>query len=205
AYREALWARRDSPGNNSPVGDQGLAVVSRVWPAPAKINWFLQVTGKREDGYHDLQTVFQFLDYGDAMTFDLRDDGMIARSYDFGFDESVDLCLRAAQQLKSRARNKQLGVTIGLDKKIPIGGGLGGGSSNAATTLIALNHLWELKLDRTQLAELALELGADLPIFIYGKSAWAEGIGEQLSAISLSEPWYLVISPAVQVSTRQIF
>lgn len=177
----------------------------KKWPAPAKINWFLQVVGKRDDGYHNLQTVFQFLDFGDEMTFELRDDGLITRSYDYGFDESVDLCLRAARLLKPHASNKNCGVNIGLDKKLPMGGGLGGGSSDAATTLIALNHLWKIGLNRTQLADLALELGADVPVFIFGQSAWAEGVGEHLSAINLTEQWYLVITPDIEVSTRQIF
>jgi len=175
-------------------------VVGKPWPAPAKINWFLQIVGKRADGYHNLQTVFQFLDYGDLMSFELRDDNVVTRNYDYGFED-----LRAANLLKAKAPERQLGVSIRLDKKLPIGGGLGGGSSNAATTLIALNHLWEVGLDRTQLAELALTLGADVPIFIFGQSAWAEGVGEQLSAINLAEPWYLVISPKVQVSTKQVF
>ena len=130
----------------------------KIWPAPAKLNWFLHVVGKRDDGYHDLQTVFQFLDYSDDMTFALRDDGVVTRNYDYGFDESVDLCLRAAQLLKDSSNNPMLGVTIGLDKKIPMGGGLGGGSSNAATTLLALNELWEINLDRKELAALALQL-----------------------------------------------
>ena len=177
----------------------------KIWPAPAKLNWFLHVVGKRDDGYHDLQTVFQFLDYSDEMTFALSDDGIISRNYDYGFDESVDLCLRAAQLLKNASSNAMLGVTIGLDKKIPMGGGLGGGSSNAATTLLALNELWEINLDRKELAALALQLGADVPVFIFGQSAWAEGVGEQLSPINLSEPWYLVVTPNIQVSTRQIF
>lgn len=177
----------------------------KIWPAPAKINWFLHVVGKRDDGYHDLQTVFQFLDYSDEMTFALSDDGIISRNYDYGFDESVDLCLRAAQLLKDSSNNPMLGVTIGLDKKIPMGGGLGGGSSNAATTLLALNELWEINLDRKELASLALQLGADVPIFIFGQSAWAEGVGEQFSPINLSESWYLVVTPNIQVSTRQIF
>lgn len=177
----------------------------RVWPAPAKINRFLHVVGKRDDGYHTLQTVFQFLDYGDEMTFDLRDDGLIKRDYDLGFSEDVDLCLRAATMLKEKARDINLGVSIGLHKRLPMGGGLGGGSSDAATTLIALNHLWKTGLNREQLATLALKLGADVPVFIFGQSAWAEGIGEQLTAIDLDEPWFLVLNPDVQVSTKQVF
>lgn len=182
----------------------------RIWPSPAKINWFLHVTGKRSDGYHDLQTVFQFLDYGDEMTFDITQDGAIQREYDLGFGEDVDLCLRAARLLKQELLKKHdsdvnCGVKIGLTKRLPMGGGLGGGSSNAATTLIALNHLWKIGLNRQELASLGLTLGADVPIFIYGQSAWAEGVGEQLTAIKLAEPWFLVVNPQVHVSTKQIF
>lgn len=182
-----------------------ITQADKVWPAPAKINWFLHVVGKRDDGYHDLQTVFQFLDYGDELTFTLRDDGVVARNYDLGFSEDIDLCLRAAKELKQLQGRSELGVTIGLNKKLPMGGGLGGGSSNAATTLIALNHLWKLELERQQLAQLGLKLGADVPVFIFGKSAWAEGVGEQLSAVDLAEKWFLVINPDVHVSTKQIF
>lgn len=178
---------------------------NKIWPAPAKINWFLHVTGKRDDGYHDLQTVFQFLDYGDEMTFEVNTEGVIRRDYDFGFSEEVDLCLRASRLLAEKASNQSHGVTIGLDKHLPMGGGLGGGSSNAATTLIALNHLWKVGLNRQQLASLALELGADVPVFIFGQSAWAEGIGEQLTTIDLSEQWFLVVNPNVHVSTKQVF
>ena len=176
-----------------------------VWPSPAKINWFLHVVGKREDGYHELQTVFQFLDYGDDMSFAVTDDGCIKRDYDYGFSEDVDLCLRAANLLKQINGDDDCGVTISLDKRLPMGGGLGGGSSNAATTLIALNHLWNIGLDRQQLASLGLKLGADVPVFIFGQAAWAEGIGEQLSAVDLAEHWFLVINPNVNVSTKQIF
>ncbi|MCL4136459.1 UNVERIFIED_CONTAM: hypothetical protein GTU68_014282 [Idotea baltica] len=176
-----------------------------VWPAPAKINWFLHVVGKRPDGYHELQTVFQFLDYGDEMTFAITENGDIQRDYDLGFSEEVDLCLRAAKLLKKIKGDDTCGVTISLNKRLPMGGGLGGGSSNAATTLIALNHLWGVGLNRQELADLGLKLGADVPIFIFGQSAWAEGIGEQLTAIDLVEKWFLVLNPDVNVSTKQIF
>lgn len=176
----------------------------RVWPAPAKINLFLHVVGKRSDGYHDLQTVFQFLDYGDDLSFEVRDDGVVVRNYDFGFDEASDLCLRAAQLLKKRV-SPSCGVTVSLTKRLPMGGGLGGGSSNAATTLIALNHLWNAGLSRPELAKLGLMLGADVPVFVMGQAAWAEGVGEQLSPIRLAEPWYLVLNPNINVSTAQIF
>lgn len=176
----------------------------RVWPAPAKINLFLHVVGKRSDGYHNLQTVFQFLDYGDDLFFTMRDDGIIARDYDYGFDESNDLCIRAAHLLKPLV-SSNCGVTIDLTKRLPMGGGLGGGSSNAATTLISLNHLWNAGLSRPELAKLALKLGADVPVFVMGQAAWAEGVGEQLSPIDLAKPWYLVLNPNINVSTAQIF
>ncbi|NND82125.1 MAG: 4-(cytidine 5'-diphospho)-2-C-methyl-D-erythritol kinase [Gammaproteobacteria bacterium] len=174
------------------------------WPAPAKINWFLHVVGKRSDGYHLLQTVFQFLDYGDSMTFAVNDTGQITRSYDFGFTEDVDICLRAARLLQGRADAKP-GVEIGLEKCLPMGGGLGGGSSNAATTLLALNHLWGTGLSREQLARLGLQLGADVPVFIMGQAAWAEGVGEILTPIELAEKWLLVVTPQRPVSTADIF
>ncbi|RBP52767.1 4-(cytidine 5'-diphospho)-2-C-methyl-D-erythritol kinase [Arenicella xantha] len=175
-----------------------------VWPAPAKINLMLHVVGKRSDGYHELQTVFQFLDYGDELTFDITQDGEVRRNYDFGFSVESDLCLRAALLLKQFAAD-DCGVIIDLLKRLPMGGGLGGGSSDAATVLIALNQLWNVGLTRDKLAELGLQLGADVPVFIYGRAAWAEGVGEQLSAINLRQPWYLVLNPNISVSTAQIF
>jgi len=177
---------------------------ARVWPAPAKINLFLHVVGKRADGYHNLETAFQFLDYGDDLTFSLNDNGDIARSYDLGFTEDVDLCLRAASMLKPYV-NGERGVTIGLTKRLPMGGGLGGGSSDAATVLIALNELWEANLSREELAQIGLKLGADVPVFVMGRAALATGVGEQLSPIKLAEPWYLVLNPNIEVSTAQIF
>jgi len=176
----------------------------KAWPAPAKINLFLHVVGKRADGYHDLQTVFQLLDYGDELTFQIRTDGAINRHYDLGFDVAHDLCVRAAQLLKAYADTTQ-GVDIGLVKRLPMGGGLGGGSSNAATTLLALNDLWQLGLTRQTLAELGLQLGADVPVFVMGQSAWAEGVGEQLTPLKLPEKWFLVLVPPVSVSTSAIF
>jgi len=176
----------------------------KAWPAPAKINLFLHVVGKRADGYHNLQTVFQFLDFGDDLFFEVRDDGSVTRIYDYGFDEVNDLCLRAASLLKSYVA-PNCGVTIDLTKRLPMGGGLGGGSSNAATTLIALNQLWGAGLSRSELAKIGLSLGADVPVFVMGRSAWAEGVGEQLSQIDLIEPWYLVLNPNINVSTAQIF
>ena len=139
----------------------------KAWPAPAKINLFLHVVGKRSDGYHNLQTVFQFLDYGDELFFELNQLGEITRRYDLGFSESEDLCLRAANMLKEYAP-EQSGVAIDLVKRVPMGGGLGGGSSNAATVLLALNNLWELGLSRQKLADIGLALGADVPVFVMG-------------------------------------
>lgn len=176
----------------------------KVWPAPAKINLFLHVLAKRADGYHDIQTVFQFLDYGDELTFTPRTDDKIVRHYELGFSAEQDLCVRAAKLLQPYARPAQ-GVEIQLTKRLPMGGGLGGGSSNAATTLIALNRLWKIGLSREKLAALGLGLGADVPVFVMGQAAWAEGVGEQLTPIELAEPWYLVLNPQINVSTAQIF
>ena len=178
--------------------------VDRAWPAPAKINLFLHVTGKRPDGYHDLQTVFQFLDYGDDLHFTVTQDEEITRGYDFGFSVESDLCLRAARLLKPYAK-QSLGVHIQMTKRLPMGGGLGGGSSDAATVLLALNSLWEVGLSVDELAEIGLQLGADVPVFVRGHAAWAEGIGEQLTPLRLEEPWYLVLIPPVSVSTGKIF
>lgn len=177
---------------------------TRAWPAPAKLNLFLHIVGKREDGYHLLQTIFQFVDFGDELYFTITDDGLVSRAYDFGFGEQQDLCLRAARLLKPLAKQKQ-GVKIELNKRLPMGGGLGGGSSDAATVLIALNELWGLGLSRAQLSKYGLQLGADVPVFVMGRAAWAEGIGEQLSPIELHEPWYLVLIPDVEISTAQVF
>ena len=174
------------------------------WPAPAKINLFLHVVGKRPDGYHELQTIFQFLDYGDELKFQLNNLGRITRAYDYGFNEDSDLCLRAAHLLKEFACS-DAGVEISLLKKIPQGGGLGGGSSDAATVLLALNELWELGLSRHRLAELGLKLGADVPVFVMGQSAWAEGVGERLTPIELEEKWFLVANPNICVSTAAVF
>lgn len=174
------------------------------WPSPAKINLFLHIVGKRADGYHNLQTAFQFIDYGDELTFELNSNGVIGRAYDFGFSKEEDLCLRAAYALKKRS-NRDVGVTIGMTKRLPMGGGVGGGSSNAATVLIALNYLWELGLSRQALADIGLSLGADVPVFVHGKAAWAEGVGEQLWPIQPTEKWLVVLNPQISVSTAQIF
>ena len=178
---------------------------SSGWPAPAKLNLFLHIVGRRADGYHLLQTVFQFVDFGDLLSFEINATGVIRRTRTLtGVPETDDLALRAARLLQQET-GSSLGVTIELDKYIPMGGGLGGGSSDAATTLVALNHLWGLGLECDELAALGLRLGADVPVFVRGQAAWAEGIGEQLVPITLEEPWYLVIIPPCQISTQAIF
>ncbi len=176
----------------------------KTWPAPAKINLFLHIVGKRADGYHNLQTAFQFLDYCDDLFFSVNTSGAVTRRYDLGFSEEADLCLRAAHLLKQHAAPES-GVEIDMVKRLPMGGGLGGGSSDAATVLIALNQLWSIGLSRQQLAELGLSLGADVPVFVMGQSAWAEGVGEQLMPIDLDEPWFVVLNPQINVPTAQIF
>jgi 4-diphosphocytidyl-2-C-methyl-D-erythritol kinase len=177
-----------------------------VWLAPAKLNLFLHVTGRRADGYHELQTAFQFLDYGDELWFDVSSSGAIELQTALpGVPAEHNLVLRAARSLARHAGCKR-GVRIGMHKRLPLGGGVGGGSSDAATTLVALNSLWGLGLGVNELARLGLELGADVPVFVYGQAAWAEGVGEQLTPLmELDEPWYLVISPEVSVSTAEIF
>jgi 4-diphosphocytidyl-2-C-methyl-D-erythritol kinase len=173
--------------------------------SPAKLNLMLHITGRRDDGYHLLQTVFQFIDLSDDMEFRLTSDGSIQRKNSHTpVAETDDLAIRAAQLLQKQYLVEK-GVEISVDKHIPIGGGLGGGSSNAATTLLALNQLWSLNLSLTELAAIGLNLGADVPVFVMGEAAWASGIGEQLSPIELCEPWYVVIHPGVQVSTAKIF
>lgn len=176
-----------------------------TFPAPAKLNLFLHVVGRRQDGYHLLQTVFRFVDFSDQLSFKLRTDGAIKLHNPIaGVLEEKNLCVRAAKLLKQKTGTAQ-GVDIFLQKQIPMGGGLGGGSSDAATTLLALNHLWEVNLNREQLLELGLLLGADVPVFIFGQNAFAEGVGEKLVAIELPAAWYLVLVPSVQVPTAEIF
>lgn len=175
------------------------------WPAPAKLNLFLHVCGRRDDGYHNLQTVFQLLDFGDRLRFKLRSDGLIHRMSPLpGVPDGEDLCVQAASLLQ-QVTGCALGADIHLDKVIPVGGGLGGGSSNAATTLVALNALWRTGLDTMQLATLGLRLGADVPVFVHGASSWAEGIGEELTPITLGAHWYTVLSPGLEVSTERVF
>ncbi|HSD36609.1 MAG TPA: 4-(cytidine 5'-diphospho)-2-C-methyl-D-erythritol kinase [Rhodocyclaceae bacterium] len=174
-------------------------------PAPAKINLFLHVTGRRADGYHTLQTAFLMLDHGDVLHFRIRADGEIHRLNDVpGVSPEQDLVIRAARLLKERTQCSQ-GVEIRVDKHLPMGGGLGGGSSDAATTLLALNKLWQLGLQRETLQEWALTLGADVPFFVYGCSALAEGVGEALTPLSVPQAWYVVVEPPVAVPTPEIF
>lgn len=175
------------------------------WPAPAKLNLFLHVTGRRADGFHLLQTVFQFLDYGDALCFTVRDDGVVRRINELpGVAADADLAVRAARLLQAET-GCALGVDMAVEKVLPMGGGLGGGSSDAATTLVALNALWRLGLDEERLAALGLSLGADVPVFVRGRAAWAEGVGERLEPVDLPEPWYLVLVPPVGVATAAVF
>jgi 4-diphosphocytidyl-2-C-methyl-D-erythritol kinase len=178
----------------------------RTWPAPAKLNLMLRIVGRRGDGYHLLQTVFRFLDYGDRLRFRLRDDGAVERSGGLPtVPPERDLVVRAARLLKERAGAAHAGVDIGLEKRLPEGGGLGGGSSDAATTLVALNRLWDLGLDTAELERLGLQLGADVPVFVRGRTAWAEGVGEHLTPLDLPPAWYLVLAPNCRVSTAGIF
>ena len=178
---------------------------SRGWPAPAKLNLMLRITGRRPDGYHELQTVFQFLDLCDELDFRVREDGEVRRFDPLpGVAVEADLTVRAARLLQD-STGAAPGVDIALRKRLPMGGGLGGGSSNAATVLHALNCLWECGLDAAGLATLGLCLGADVPVFVHGYAAWAEGVGECLRPINLPESWYLVIVPDCHVATGEIF
>ncbi len=175
------------------------------FPAPAKLNLFLHVVGRREDGYHLLQSVFRFIDYCDTLSIDANDSGEVKLARPIpGVSPETDLTVRAAKLLK-KVTGCRLGAEIGIEKRIPMGGGLGGGSSDAATTLVALNRLWKLDLSWEELMRLGLSLGADVPVFIFGESAFAEGIGEKLSPILLEPAWYLVLIPPVQIPTPQIF
>lgn len=175
-------------------------------PAPAKLNLFLHITGRRADGYHTLQTLFQFLDYGDTLSFQLEDrPGIRVIPEITGIDPRDNLVYRAADALQGLSQRALPGARIHIDKRIPMGGGLGGGSSDAATTLLALNHLWQLNLDLDSLADLGLKLGADVPVFVHGRAAWAEGVGEQLTPVDAREDWYLVLIPDCNVSTAEIF
>ena len=175
------------------------------WPAPAKLNLFLQSVGRRADGYHLLQTVFQLLDWGDRVRLHLRDDGVIARASALpGISDDKDLTLRAAHALRERA-GISAGVDVAVEKRVPMGAGLGGGSSDAATVLVALNRLWGAGLSEDALAQIGLSLGADVPLFVRGHSAWAEGVGEILTPVQLPPRFYVILDPRVHVSTAAIF
>ena len=178
--------------------------------APAKLNLFLHINGRRPDGYHLLQTVFQLLDHGDVLNFETRDDGVIQRMSDIpGVPAETDLIVRAAKLLQAAAHQKTgrkiPGANITINKILPMGGGLGGGSSDAATTLMALNQLWDAGFNRAELMSIGLQLGADVPFFIFGQNAFAEGIGEALQPVATSDCWYIVIEPGVQIPTSLIF
>lgn len=174
-------------------------------PAPAKINLWLHITGRRSDGYHNLQTLFQLLDWGDQLTFEPNRSGRIELAEPIaGVAESDNLIVRAAERLRSHAAG-DAGCRISLSKNIPMGGGLGGGSSDAATTLVALNALWECGLSTAQLSAIGAQLGADVPLFVEGRSAFAEGIGEQLTPLAIPPRWYLLVTPHCAVNTAEIF
>ncbi len=175
------------------------------YPAPAKLNLFLHVVGRRPDGYHLLQTAFTFIDRRDYLSFIVRDDGAISRVMGPAeIPESNDLCIRAARLLQAKT-DWRLGVSISLEKHLPTGAGLGGGSSDAATTLIVLNRLWGINLSREELQSIGLELGADVPVFIFGRSAFAEGIGERFQPLDVPKAWYVVLTPPIHVATQAIF
>jgi len=175
------------------------------WPAPAKVNLFLHILGRRPDGYHELQTVFQFAELCDTLSFGLREDGEVRRTTDLpGVAPEADLVVRAARLLQSHTGTR-LGADIGVTKRIPIGAGLGGSSSDAATTLVALDQLWGAGLSSPELQSIGCRLGADVPIFLHAQATWAEGIGERFSPIVLDEPWYLLIRPNIEVSTAAVF
>lgn len=186
-------------------GIDGSARLVARWPAPAKLNLMLRITGRRPDGYHALQTVFQFIDKCDYLSFSVNGERSISLSPPLpDVPQEQDLCVRAALALQKES-GVCYGAEIRAEKNIPMGGGLGGGSSDAATTLLALNRLWGVNFNRQRLMEIGVKLGADVPIFIYGHSAWAEGIGEEITAIDIPECWYVVVIPACHVSTAEIF
>lgn len=190
----------------NPDTDPASAAGWSAWPAPAKLNLFLRIVGRRADGYHDLQTVFRLLDWGDTVHLRPRADGRIARIGDgpAGVAAEDDLAVRAANLLRTEANVAQ-GADIRIEKRIPAGGGFGGGSSDAATVLLALDRLWGLGWPRERLAALGLRLGADVPVFVHGANAWAEGVGERLAPLALPPAWYLVADPGVGVPTAALF
>jgi 4-diphosphocytidyl-2-C-methyl-D-erythritol kinase len=176
-----------------------------AFPAPAKLNLMLRVTGRRADGYHLLQSIFRFVDYGDTLNVTVRGDGAIVRTTDVpGIPPEADLSVRAARLLQAATGTGQ-GCELSLVKRLPVGAGLGGGSSDAATALLALNHLWGTGLKRGELQALGLQLGADIPAFVFGQTAWAEGVGEALTPFEAPPAWYVVLTPPVSVPTREIF
>ena len=174
------------------------------WPAPGKLILFLHITARRSDGYHELQTLFRLIDHGDRLDFQIRDDGRIVATRPLPGVGENDLCLRAARLLQQHTGARH-GAAITLHKRLPLGGGVGGGSSDAATVLVALNHLWGTGLDEDTLASLGLALGADVPVFVRGRTAWAGGIGERLRPVELPPAWYVVLKPDVNVSTAGVF
>ena len=187
-------------------GDLAFAMTAAIrWPAPAKLNLFLHVTGKRADGYHDLQTVFQLIDLADDIHIEVRPDGVIERPAGAqGVAPDADLVVRAARALQAAARSS-LGANLNVTKRIPMGGGLGGGSSDAATVLVALNRMWNCGLSEDDLAAIGINLGADVPVFVRGRSAWAEGRGERLTPIELPPRWFALVHPKVHVPTAEVF
>ncbi|MDI1300620.1 MAG: 4-(cytidine 5'-diphospho)-2-C-methyl-D-erythritol kinase [bacterium] len=185
---------------NQPSPQPGFSL-----PAPAKLNLFLHITGRRPDGYHLLQTVFQFLNIADTLHFKARPDSLITLRPELpGVPAESNLIIRAARLLQAES-GCALGADIVLEKRLPMGGGVGGGSSDAATALLGLNKLWKLDLDTERLAALGLQLGADVPVFVHGHAAWAEGVGEHLIPVEIPEPWYLVLTPNAHVSTAEVF
>jgi 4-diphosphocytidyl-2-C-methyl-D-erythritol kinase len=201
---ESAPTQQTSP-ESAPTQKSSLESPRTHWPAPAKLNLFLHVTGRRADGYHELQTLFQLIDLTDTITIGVREDGRIERPLGpSGVAADSDLTVRAARALQA-ATGTALGASIEVRKRIPLGAGLGGGSSDAATTLLALNELWHCRLPLPELARIGLPLGADVPVFVQGSSAWAEGVGERLTPVTLPEAWYVLIYPGVAVSTAEVF
>ncbi|MDG1293278.1 MAG: 4-(cytidine 5'-diphospho)-2-C-methyl-D-erythritol kinase [Pseudomonadales bacterium] len=185
-----------------------MAHNSLTLPSPAKLNLFLHITGRRSDGYHELQTAFQLLDFGDTVEIHARSDNKIVLLESLeGVPDEDNIVIRAAKLLQQRQTDKNavLGADIKINKRIPMGGGLGGGSSNAASTLLGLNYLWQMGLSNEQLAEIGLSLGADVPVFIYGQNSFGEGIGERLQPLVLPKYWFTVIKPPISVPTAEIF
>jgi len=188
------------------VSASDALAAGRVWPAPAKLNLMLHVTGQRADGYHELQTVFQLVELCDELRFETDASGEILRAEGpTDVPPEQDLVVRAALRLRQQAGASAAGARIRVRKRIPMGGGLGGGSSDAATTLVALNRLWKFGFNVDELAAIGLELGADVPVFIHGHNAWAEGVGERLTPLELPSRWFLILHPGVHVTTRDVF